>query len=180
MEYRWRVIVVTRPLPDGVRRHSALGRPGRRRGEAASVALLFPVAVLIVAILAAITVDFSIVFLGQREVANSVAAAANDAATVGVGNRAFYRAGVVELDGGAADRLARQRVQAALDPDRFHDLRVDVTVAASGNGCPPTVRVHASATVAYVFARAVPSAPSRATVEATSVAGPAQSDPRGC
>jgi hypothetical protein len=142
--------------------------------------LLFPVAVLIVAVLAGITVDSSIVFLGQREVANSVAAAANDAATVGVGNRAFYQAGAVELDGGTADRLARQRVQAALDPGRFHDLRVDVTVAASSNGCPPTVRVHASATVAYVFARAIPGAPRRATVEATSMAAPAQSDMPGC
>lgn len=146
-----------------------------------STLLLFPVGVLIVVILAAITVDSAIVFLGQREVANSVAAAANDAATIGVGNRAFYRAGTVELDGATVDQLARERVRAALDPDRFHDLRVDVTVvAASGNGCPPTVRVHASATVAYVFARAVPGAPRRATVEANSIAGPAQSDARGC
>lgn len=138
--------------------------------------MLFPVAVLIVVVLAAITVDAAVAFLGQREVANSVSGAANDAATIGVGNRAFYRAGAIELDPGTVDRLARERVRAALDPDRFHDLRVSVTVVQSGGGCPPTVRVHASATVAYVFARALPGAPARAAVEATAVAAPSQSD----
>jgi hypothetical protein len=143
--------------------------------------MLFPAAVLIVVMLAAVTVDSAIVFLGQREVANSVAAAANDAATIGVGNRAFYRVGTVELDAGTVDQLARERVRAALDSSRFHDLRVDVSIVAAGSaGCPPSVRVHASATVAYVFARAVPGAPARATVEATSIAAPAQSVLPGC
>ncbi|HUQ62287.1 MAG TPA: hypothetical protein VM121_00855 [Acidimicrobiales bacterium] len=142
--------------------------------------LLFPVAVLVVIILAAITVDSSIVFLGQREVANSVAAAANDAATIGVGNGAFYRAGAVELDPGTAEQLAIERVRAALDTERFRDLRVDVQVVGARGGCPPSVRVHASATVAYVFARGVPGAAPRATVEAVAVAAPTGSSAARC
>ncbi|MDQ6927341.1 MAG: hypothetical protein M3159_01605 [Actinomycetota bacterium] len=165
---------MTRLPPEPGRRH-------RRALESGSVLLLFPVAVLVVIVLAAITVDSAVVFLGQREVANSVAAAANDAATIGVGNGAFYRAGAVELDPGTVDRLATQRVRAALDGDRFRDLRVDVTVVpAAAPGCPPTVRVHASASVAYVFARALPGAPARAQVEATSLAAPTQDDSPDC
>jgi uncharacterized membrane protein len=146
-----------------------------RSAERGSVLLLFPVAVLVVVILAAITVDSTVMFLGQREVANAVAGAANDAASVGVGNSSFYRAGAVELDPGTVERLAMERVRAALDAGRFRDLRVEVAVVPGGVGCAPAVRVHASATVGYVFARAIPGAPARARVEATSVAAAEQS-----
>ena len=60
----------------------------RQRG---SVLLLFPAAVLIVLVLSAITVDSSIAFLAQRELANATAAAANDAASRAVDGQAFYR-----------------------------------------------------------------------------------------
>lgn len=142
--------------------------------------MLFPAAVLIVVILAAITVDSAIVFLGQREVVNSVAAAANDAATIGVSNSAFYRAGAVELDVGTVRAITEQRVRAALSGDRFHDLQVGVIVLPATAGCPPSLRVEASATVAYLFARAIPGAPARATVRAFAVAAPAAADTVGC
>jgi hypothetical protein len=134
----------------------------------------------VVVILAAITVDSTVMFLGQREVANAVAGAANDAASMGIGNSSFYRAGAVELDPGTAERLATERVRAALDDDRFRDLRVEVAVVPGGPGCAPAVRVHASATVGYVFARALPGAPARATVEAQSVAAAAKSTSGPC
>jgi hypothetical protein len=142
--------------------------------------LLFPAAIVVVVILAAITVDSAVMFLGQREVTNAVAGAANDAATIGVGNTSFYRAGTIELDRGTVERLATERVRAALDDERFQDLSVDVTVVPGVAGCAPTVQVHASATVAYVFARALPGAPARATVESTSTAATAESDLVGC
>lgn len=154
--------------------------PPSRKGDRGSVLLLFPVAVLVVVILAAITVDSAVMFLGQREVANAAAGAANDAATIGVGNTSFYRAGVVELDPGTVQRLAAERVRAALDAVRFEDIRVDAVVVPGSSGCAPTVQVHASATVAYVFARALPGAPARATVESTSVAAAAESGAVEC
>lgn len=142
--------------------------------------MLFPVAVLVVVILAAITVDSTVMFLGQREVANAVAGAANDAASLGVGNSSFYQAGAVELDPGTVERLVTERVRAALDDDRFRDLRVEVAVVPGGASCEPAVRVHAEATVGYVFARAIPGAPARATVEATSVAAAVESPGGAC
>ena len=46
---------------------------------------------LIVLVLAAITVDSSIAFLAQRELANATAAQANDAAGEVVDGHAFYQ-----------------------------------------------------------------------------------------
>jgi Flp pilus assembly protein TadG len=146
-----------------------------------SVLLLFPAAVLIVIVLAAIAVDASIAFLGQREVANAAAAAANDAAGQGVSNRAFYEHDQVQLDAGTVERLVVERVHAVLDPARFHDLDVEVAVVPAVNpGCPPTVRVRATARVDYVFARAIPGGPDRVDVASTSVASPRQAGQPGC
>ena len=54
--------------------------PNRTSVERGSSLLLFPAGVLIVMVLAAMAVDTSIAFMGQRELANATAAAANDAA----------------------------------------------------------------------------------------------------
>lgn len=135
---------------------------------------------LIVVVLAAIAVDSAIAFLGQREVANAVAAAANDAAGEGVGNSAFYQGNRIDLDPGAVQQVAVDRVTAALDRGRFQGLAVDVTVApAPGPGCPPRVRVHASAKVATLFASAIPGAAHQTRVEASAVGVPRQA-PAGC
>lgn len=142
--------------------------------------MLFPVAVLVVIVLAAIAVDSAITFLAQREVADAAVAAANDAASEGVGNRTFYEGGRVDLDPETVEELVVQRVKASLDPDRFHGLAVDVVVAPSDAGCPPRVRVHASARVSTLFAAALPGGPDERTVEATTEASPAQLDQPGC
>jgi len=145
------------------------------------VLLLFPTAVLVVVVLAAITVDSAIAFLGQRQVGDAVVAAANDAVGEGVGNQAFYRGGRVDLDPATVQQLAVDRVTAVLDADRFHDLVVDVTVSPSAvPGCPPDVRVHASARVPTLFAAAIPGGPHDRAVEATAVASPAQLSQPGC
>jgi Flp pilus assembly protein TadG len=128
--------------------------------------LLFPAAVLVMMVLGAITVDFSIAFLGERELAGATAAAANDAAARALSNRDFYQNGVVVLDGAAATELATDAVRSALDPERYHDVQVAVGVAPGGRG----VVVTASAEVDYLFAQALPVAPGRARVEATSSA----------
>ena len=98
------------------------------RPDRGSVLLLFPAGVLVVLLLGAIAVDASIAFLGQREIANAVAAAANDAATASLSDAAFYGSGDIALDEARATDLAEARVRGALDPTRFHDLTVDVRV----------------------------------------------------
>jgi len=143
--------------------------------------MLFPAAVLIVIVLAAITVDSAIAFLGQREVADAVVAAANDAAGEGVGNQTFYEGGRVDLDPATVQQLAVDRVTAVLDADRFHHLVVDVALSPSTvPGCPPRVRVHASARVSTIFEAAVPGGPDDRAVEATAFASPTGSAQPGC
>ena len=137
--------------------------------------LLFPAAVLIVVVLAAIAVDSAIVFLGQREVANAVSAAANDATGEGVGNRAFYQRGRIDLDPATVRRLATDQVVAALDGDRFAALQVEVDVAPAGSpGCPPVVRVRARASVSSLFAAALPGDGGQVAVTATATGSPQQ------
>jgi hypothetical protein len=145
------------------------------------VLLLFPAAVLVVIVLAAITVDSAIAFLGQREVADAVVAAANDAAGEGVGNRSFYTAGRVDLDAATVRRVVIDRVSASLDAGRFRNLAVDVAVAPPpAAGCPPRVRVHVSARVSTLFAAAIPGGPRDRAVEATAVGSASQAAGPGC
>ena len=138
----------------------------RPTGERGSSLLLFPAAVLVMIVLGAIAVDFSIAFLGERELAGATAAAANDAAARAVSNRDFYREGVVVLDLATAREVATEVVRASLDRERYHDVRVTVTLAPAGRA----VVVSASAEVDYLFARGLVGAPGRAHVAATSSA----------
>jgi Flp pilus assembly protein TadG len=135
-----------------------------RRDARGSSLLLFPAAVLVVIVLGAITVDFTIVFLGERELAGATAAAANDTASRALSNRRFYEHGELVLDAAAARAIATEEVHAALDPARYDNVhvRVDVTDLR--------LIVTASADVDYLFARGVPGAPRRTRVEATATA----------
>lgn len=149
--------------------------------ERGGVLLLFPAAVFIVVALAAVAVDSSIAFLGERELSNATAAAANDAAGVAVSDPAFYRSGRIELDPAAVERVAVNRVRTALDDGRHHDLAVVArAVPPSAPGCGWTVQVSARARVSYIFSSAVPGAPDSVTVDATTVAGPRQNASWGC
>jgi Flp pilus assembly protein TadG len=151
--------------------------PDTRAGERGSSLLLFPAGILIVMVLAAIAVDTSIAFMGQRELANATAAAANDAAGRAVDNAAFYRQGRIELDPAAVESLAVAEVRAAVDQARHAGLSVQaVANPPSAPGCPWTVRVTASSRVSYVFAKAIPGGPHHADIHAVAVAGPVQAE----
>lgn len=143
--------------------------------------LLFPAAVLMVVAMAAVAVDSSIAFLGERELANATAAAANDAAGLAVSDRAFYEGGRIELDPAVVERVAVGRVRAALDGGRHRALAVEArALPPAGPGCGWTVRVSARARLAYIFSPAVPGAPDSVTVGAATVAGPRQDDSGWC
>ncbi len=137
--------------------------------------LLFPAAVMIVVVLAAVAVDSAIAFLGERELANATAAAANDAAAVAVSDRSFYEYDRIELDPAIVERVAVTRALTALEGGRHHDLQVEAhAVPPAAAGCAWTVRVTARANVSYIFAPAIPGGPGSVVVDATSVAGAEQ------
>lgn len=136
--------------------------------------MLYPVGVLAVIVLAAMAVDATVAFLGERELSNAVAAAANDAATEALSNRAFYQRSAVELDGGEVARVAEDRVRTAVDGARYHGLIVQATVVPGGAGCAWSLRVEAAARVRYVFAPGLPGGPDEARVDATAVSRPIQ------
>lgn len=127
--------------------------------------MLVPAAVLVLFVLGAICVDSAVVFLGQRELANRTAAAANDIAGFAVSDAAFYeRAGTVALDDDRADAFVRLAFPAARPPGGFASWTADADADTD------RVVVAAEAEVRSIFARAIPGAPKTTTVRARSVA----------
>lgn len=125
--------------------------------------------------LAAMTVDSAIAFLAQRQLANATAAAANDAATEALSDRAFYEADRIELTPAAVEEVAVDRVYALVDQARHHGLTVTAeAVAPSGAGCAWTVRVFASSQVDELFGKALPGSSGQVAVKAQSTASPQQ------
>lgn len=131
--------------------------------ERGSVLLLVPAGVLALVILGAIAVDHAVVALGQRELAAAVAAAANDAATAALDERAFYEDGAVLLHPGRAESVAEQALAARL-PKGLHS--VDLVVTTSGR----QVCVSATAVVDHVFSPGVPGVQQSTTVSARATA----------
>ena len=144
-------------------------KPGRGRAEGGSALLLMPAAVLVLIVLGAIAVDFSIAFLAQREVADATAAAANDAASA-IDEDAYRSSGELRLDLARAQGVA----QAAYDARRATYLQsqpVDVReVPCDDEPAVVCVEVRARASVGYVFSKAIPGAPNSASVGAVSTA----------
>ena len=146
-----------------------------RATERGSVLMLVPAAVLVLVILGAIAVDFSVAFLGQRELTNAAAAAANDAATA-ISEQSFYRGGgevapgTIRVDEARARRVADQALLARA-PRGVHIT--DSVVEPSGGQVCVTLRGR----VPYVFARAIPGMDDGVSVQgratATAVTGPA-------
>lgn len=131
---------------------------------------------LVLIILGAIAVDFAIAFLGQRELSGLAAAAANDAATAALSDARFYRGTGTPADGGRIhiDEEAAGRV-AQLAVERRRNSAVSNPVArvrTSGSQVCVTVRGE----VNYVFAKAIPGAPNRVTVEGSAVAHAVEGD----
>jgi hypothetical protein len=139
--------------------------------------MLFPVGILAVLVMAAVAVDATVAFLGERELAGAVSAAANDAAAEAVSNRAFYRGGNVELDDREVERVAVARVRELVDGNRHRGLAVSARVQRPrSGGCAWSLHVEASAWLRYVFAPAVPGGSDEARVDAVATASPYRED----
>lgn len=112
--------------------------------------MLVPAAVLVLVILAAIAVDSSVVLLGQRELANATAAAANDAATVAIDLDRLRRDDCIEVLDERAYEVAA--TAAAVQTDAVEVLPGDVEVTVTGL----EVTVAMTGTVEHIFAKAIP------------------------
>lgn len=152
-------------------------RPGQR-GERGSVLMLVPAAVLVLVILGAIAVDFSVAFLGQRELTSAAAAAANDASTA-IAEGRFYGGGG---GGGAAGDVVVDEDRAARVVDQALAARAPRGVTIDGVKVDPSagqVCVVLRGRVDYVFAKAIPGMAGGAAVQgratATAVTGAAGS-----
>ena len=125
--------------------------------------MLMPAAVLVLVALAAITVDMSVLWLGERELANTADAAATSAAAVI--DEAHYRAtGEVTVRCDAAEQVADATFEARR-PDWLRTGSVEV-VECTGN----RVRVVATGEVGLVFSKAIPGARDRGDVQAAASA----------
>lgn len=140
----------------------------RLHDDRGTVLMLMPAGVLIVLVLGALAVDSAVAFLGERELADLTAAAANDAATVSIREDSFYRCGRLELDEQRARDVAAAVAQARRS-DAVTITGIDVLVR--NDLAPPQVTVAASGTVALVFTPALGSTGTR-RVDARSVAVP--------
>lgn len=150
----------------------------RPRPERASTLLLFPAGLLIMVALAAMTVDSAIAFLAQRQLMNATSAAANDAATLALSDRAFYRDNRLELTPEEVEAVAVDRVHDLVDQGRHHGLSVSAAATRTA-GCAWTVTVRASSRVDELFGKAVPGSGGQAAVHAESTASPRQ-DANNC
>lgn len=134
--------------------------------ERGSVLLLVPAGVLVLVVLASLAVDFTVAFLGERELASLAASAANDAVTAAVDEDHLRRTGEFRLDADevhavVAATLAASSTEVALAPP-------DVEVTTVGG--EPAVRVRLTGRIRYVFAPALPGGPDGADVGASAVA----------
>jgi hypothetical protein len=106
--------------------------------------MLVPAGFLVLMLLAALSVDSAVAYLGQRQLDDALTAAANDAATAGLSNTGFYQQGAVILDP-ATTVVEVCRSLAAQGDGGLHDLRLAVGVAGA------EVTVRATARVDGVF-----------------------------
>jgi hypothetical protein len=140
--------------------------PTPERAERGSVLMLMPAAILVVIVLGSIAVDFSIAFLGERELASLAAAAANDATTAGVDLERLRDDGTFVLDEDRVLAVVRSTIGGSSTEVDLEPPVVELTFVDG----EPAVRVTLRGTVDYIFARAIPGAPEQAEVEATAIA----------
>jgi hypothetical protein len=131
--------------------------------ERGSVLMLMPAAFLVVVVIAAICVDQSLVFLRQRQAASVAVDVANDLATTALDQAAYRSSGDFRLDESRARSLGRHLVDASdIGP---HVRDVHIWLAADDE-----VVVEITASVDYIFARAIPAAGDGTTVRARAIA----------
>ncbi len=135
----------------------------RRRDERGSALMLMPAAVLIVFILGSIALDFSIIYLRQRQALNLAADAANDAAIEGIDLDTFRTDGTTVL----VDDDTMAAVEARYEELATFGDAVDVDLVVIDD-----VTVTATVTVDYglVFTGIVPGADPDRTIEVSATA----------
>ena len=111
--------------------------------------MLVPAGLLILLLFAAIAVDSAGAFLAQRQLTDALAAAANDAATAGLDNGAYYSAGSVRLDPMAAATVVCTSLAAQGDGDLHH-----VTLEFGVSGA--AIELRGTAEVDATFGRLIP------------------------
>ena len=114
--------------------------------------MLVPAGMLVLMMLASISVDAAVAFMGKRELQNEVAAVANDAATQSIPDKPADG-----LQSGLSARPDPQMAQAIASYAMQHlypgGMTVD-SVTATVDGTTLTVTAHGS--IPYIFAKAVP------------------------
>lgn len=124
--------------------------------------MLLPAGLLVVLVLASIAVDFSLVYLRQRQGFHVAAAAANDAVTAAVDPR-LLRSGIFEVDPDEARAVVRRSVAGSdLAPHVVGEPRVTVD--------DDTVAVSLTVAAEHLFTAAMPGAPERTLVTASASA----------
>ncbi len=111
--------------------------------------MLVPAGFLVLVLLGAMAVDNGAAYLGQRQLADVVAAAANDAAGAALADGSFYGQGRIVIDPTVAAQVVCRTVTASGDTD-LHQLQLAVAVQGAA------VSVRAVAVVDAVFGRFVP------------------------
>jgi hypothetical protein len=142
------------------------------RSDRGSVLALVPAAFLVLIILGALAVDSAAAYLGQRQLHDTLGAAAADAVGAGLSRPKFYANGAVSLTLSQAAQVVCQSVAAQADGD-LHDVRLWIAVAG------PTIRLEGRASVDAIFGRDIPGfgvRHVRASGTATAATGPLAGD----
>ncbi len=141
-------------------------RPRGPSGRGSALALV-PAGFLVLIVLAAITVDSAVAFLGQHQLGDALAAAANDAAGAAISDSSFYGSGAVVVDPARAAAVVCRSV--AAQDGGLHRLSIQIAVAGS------VVGLRGTAEVDEVFGRDLPGARQRevrAAATAVAARGP--------
>ena len=125
--------------------------------------MLAPAGFLVLLVLASVSVDSAVAFLGQRQLESAVTAAANDAATAtipeGNGPNSLQADDRARPNSGSAQQLAADSALRSYS-GALTARSVDVTVDG------PLVTVAATGDVEYIFAKAIPGMRHRQEVKA--------------
>ena len=124
----------------------------RSRSERGTALLLFPAAVMVLMVLAAIAVDLTSIHLARRELYRTASQAADDAAAM-IDHHSLRAGDLRTIDLGAATRLVRSELAAAKLPGAV----VDGPRVRLGPR-PGTVEVTLTISVEHFFAKAIPGA----------------------
>lgn len=126
--------------------------------------MLMPAAVFVLLILGAIAFDYAHLFLAKRELTSTVEAAAQDAVTDGVDQAAVRRGEGYVLDPTRVVLSVTRSVSThSADLHFIGDPRIDLV-------SPTEVRITVTATIEYVFTRAVPGVRHSETVTVSATA----------